>query len=129
MKKLSPKDLELESGMMVLRILGCDNYLLALPSPIFAPLVAFKSREKNLLKKISEIQLKVLEPMFGKRGGEKKIMDEFVSSKVKVLKTSQKLVEVKPWRKNSLKYLSSVLSFRYYPDQCLCVGKTFLLKI
>jgi hypothetical protein len=93
MKKLSSKDLELGINEFTLKILACNNYLLGLPSSVFIPLLTYKSVEKFFLRKMCEIEKRVLDPLFGKCLDNGK--DEFGKAKCKVLVTSQKIVEVK----------------------------------
>lgn len=128
MKKLSSKDLELETNEFATKILACSNYLLGSPSSVFMPLITYKSIEKNFLKKMCEIEKKVLEPLFGKCHDNGK--DEFGKSKVKVLETSRKVIEVKltKFRHFNRKHFLYLDYSRLLPAPSLILGKIFLSK-
>jgi hypothetical protein len=90
--KMNLEDPELDSEKALRKILLTSRSLFGSVAEIYLPLANFKSLEKMFLKKLCDIETKVIEPMCGKCDENSKDLNE--KAKAKLLIAIRQIIEV-----------------------------------
>lgn len=91
-KKLNLDDPDLDSEKAIRKILVTSRSLFGSVAEIYLPLANLKSLEKMFLRKLCDIEAKVIEPLCGKCDENSKDLNE--KAKAKVLSSIRQIIEV-----------------------------------
>lgn len=91
-QKIGQQELDIDDDKSPRKILACSQGLFGSVSDIFLPLANFKSIEKMFLRKVCDIESKILDPLLGKCDENGK--DPYAKNKTKILSSIRQIIEI-----------------------------------